>query len=131
MRRSERERKGASARARERERARESEGVREREREREAVPPLDRRRPDASLQEGERKEQLLCRNLTRFRGGLVFKAHRLVYHSNLGSKEVKKKEQRKGNRDLFRLIPPQPLRDTRQTRNSVSNPLSKPYTLNL
>jgi len=27
-----------------------------------------------------------------FRGGLVFKAHRLVYHSTLGSKEIKKKK---------------------------------------
>jgi len=28
----------------------------------------------------------------RFRGGLVFKAHRLVYHSNLGLREIKKKK---------------------------------------
>ena len=31
-------------------------------------------------------EQLLCRYVKRFRGGLVFKAHRLVYHSILGSR---------------------------------------------
>ena len=30
------------------------------------------------------KERLLCRNLKRCRGGLVFKAHRLVYRSSLG-----------------------------------------------
>ena len=35
-------------------------------------------------------EQLLRRNVKRFRGGLVFKAHRLLYHSTLGLR-VKKK----------------------------------------
>ena len=30
------------------------------------------------------QEQLLYRNVQRFRGGLVFKAHRLVYHSTVG-----------------------------------------------
>ena len=28
----------------------------------------------------------------RFRGGLVFKAHRLVYHSTIGSSVIKKKK---------------------------------------
>jgi len=28
----------------------------------------------------------------RFRGGLVFKANRLLYHSNLGVKVIKKKK---------------------------------------
>jgi len=32
-----------------------------------------------------------CRNVKRFRGGLVLKAHRLVYHSTLGSRVIKKK----------------------------------------
>jgi len=32
--------------------------------------------------------------LKRFRGGLVFKAHRLVYHSTLGLRVIKKKEKR-------------------------------------
>ena len=31
-------------------------------------------------------------NLHRFRGGLVFKAHRRLYHSTLGSRVIKKKE---------------------------------------
>ena len=35
---------------------------------------------------------LLGRNVERFRGGLVFKAHRLLYHSTLGSKVRKKRE---------------------------------------
>ena len=35
--------------------------------------------------------QLLSRNMKRFRGGLVFKAHRLLYHSTLGSRGIKKK----------------------------------------
>jgi len=31
-------------------------------------------------------------NVKRFRGGLVFKAHRLVYHSTLGWRVIKKKK---------------------------------------
>jgi len=34
--------------------------------------------------------QLLRRNVKRFRGGLAFKAHRLVYHSTLGWRVIKK-----------------------------------------
>ena len=30
-------------------------------------------------------------NVQRFRGGLVFKAHRLLYHLTLGLREIKKK----------------------------------------
>ena len=30
------------------------------------------------------KEQLICRNMRRFYGGLEFKAHRLLYHPTLG-----------------------------------------------
>ena len=33
--------------------------------------------------------------MKRFRGGLVFKAHRLVYHSTLGLRVIKKKEEGK------------------------------------
>jgi hypothetical protein len=32
------------------------------------------------------------RNVKRFRGGLVFKAHRLVYHSTLGLRVIKKEK---------------------------------------
>ena len=35
-------------------------------------------------------EQLISRNVKRFRGGLVFKAHGLLYHSTLGSRVIKK-----------------------------------------
>jgi len=35
--------------------------------------------------------QLLYRNVKRFRGRLVCKAHRLVYHSTLGWRVIKKK----------------------------------------
>ena len=31
-------------------------------------------------------------NVQRFRGGLVFKAHRLVYHSTIGLRVIKKKK---------------------------------------
>ena len=37
-------------------------------------------------------EQLLYRNVQQFRGGLVFKAHRLSYHSTLGLRVMKKKK---------------------------------------
>jgi len=36
-------------------------------------------------------EQLLYRNMQRFRGGLVFKAHRPLYHSTLGLRLIKKR----------------------------------------
>jgi len=36
--------------------------------------------------------QQLHRNVQRFRGGLVFKAHRLLYHSTLGLRVMKKKK---------------------------------------
>ena len=38
------------------------------------------------------QEQLLRRNVKRFRGGLVSKAHRLVYHSTQSWRVVKKEE---------------------------------------
>jgi len=37
-------------------------------------------------------EQLLSRNVERFRRGLVLKVHRLLYHSTLGSRVFKKKK---------------------------------------
>ena len=40
--------------------------------------------------------QLLRRNVKRFRGGLVVKAHRLVYHSTLGLRVIKKKRSVQG-----------------------------------
>ena len=36
--------------------------------------------------------QLLTRIVVQFRGGLVLKAHRLLYHSTLGSRVIKKKK---------------------------------------
>jgi len=38
-------------------------------------------------------EQKLYRNVQRFRGGLVFKALRLLYHSTLGLRVIKKKKE--------------------------------------
>ena len=40
------------------------------------------------------EEQLLSRNVEQFRGGLVFKAHRLLYHSTLGLRVIQKKEKK-------------------------------------
>ena len=44
-------------------------------------------------------QDLLRRNVKRFRGGLVFKAHRLLHHSILGLRVMKKKR-----RDLVVLV---------------------------
>ena len=41
---------------------------------------------------GSVEEQMLSRNVERFRGGLVFKAHRLFYLSTLGSRVTKKRD---------------------------------------
>ena len=54
-------------------------------------------------------EHLLRRNVKRFRVGLVSKARRLVYHSTLGSRVIKKKEHRGQsafNSELGRIHPP-------------------------
>jgi len=37
-------------------------------------------------------DQLLYRNVQLLQGGLVFKAHRLLYHSTLGLRVMKKKD---------------------------------------
>ena len=44
-------------------------------------------------------EQLLSRNVERFREGLVFKAHRLLHDSTVGSRVIKKKEKKKSPPD--------------------------------
>jgi len=38
------------------------------------------------------REQLLSRNVKQFRGRLVFKAHRPLYHSTLGLRVIKKRD---------------------------------------
>jgi len=38
------------------------------------------------------RTRLLRRNVKRFRGGLVFEAHRLLYHSTLGLRVITKKD---------------------------------------
>ena len=45
------------------------------------------------------EEQLLYINVQRFRGWLVFKAHRLLYHSSRGFRVIKKKR-REGGEDV-------------------------------
>ena len=35
--------------------------------------------------------------MKQFQGGFVFKAHRLVYHSNLGLRGIKKRQKRVGD----------------------------------
>ena len=48
------------------------------------------------------QEQLLRRNMKRFRGGLTFKAHRLVYHPTLGSES--NKEEKKSDLEEVALV---------------------------
>ena len=50
----------------------------------------------SELDLGSIQEQLLRRIGKRFREGLVFKAHRLVYHSTLDSRVIKKKNKVSG-----------------------------------
>ena len=45
------------------------------------------------------QEQLRDRNVQRFRGGLVFKAHRLLYQSTLGLRVTKKKKKKKKKKE--------------------------------
>ena len=55
----------------------------------------------------------LRRNMEQFRGVLVFNAHRLLYHSTLGSRVIKKKKKKNGPRDdgpLAKEEPPHKLR---------------------
>jgi len=52
--------------------------------------------------ETARAEQLLHRNVQRFRGGLVFKAHRLLCHSALGLRVIKKKKKKKTARSWMK-----------------------------
>ena len=47
-------------------------------------------------------EQQLPKNLKRFRGRLVFKAHRLVYHSALGSRVIKNKKLPRREQSILR-----------------------------
>ena len=44
------------------------------------------------MQQVQKTKQPLYRNVQRFRGGLVFKAHRCVYHITLGLRVMKKKK---------------------------------------
>jgi len=50
------------------------------------------------------QEQLLRINMKRFRGGLVFKAHRWLYQSTLGSRVIKKKKKKKKKKNLLRSV---------------------------
>ena len=58
---------------------------------------------------------MLSRNVERFRGGLAFKALRLLHHSTLGSRVIKKKEKKRrrswpvqGELDFGLDAPPSP-----------------------
>ena len=48
---------------------------------------------------------MLHRNMRRFRGGLVVKAHNFGYHSTLGLREIKKKKCGMNKRDLLGGVP--------------------------
>ena len=61
-------------------------------------------------------EQLLRRIVKRFRGGLVFKAHRLSCHSTLGSRGIRKKKQHR----LYELQIMSPFQGTSSTVSAVA-----------
>ena len=46
----------------------------------------------SSIEPAGAEEHSLRRNVKRFRGGLVFKAHRLVYHSTLGLRVMNRRK---------------------------------------
>jgi len=53
-----------------------------------------------------RRRDTHLRNVKRFRGGLVFNAYRLLYHSTLGLRVIKKKRRRRRHAPL---LPPERL----------------------
>ena len=54
---------------------------------------------------GEDTSPLLSRNVERFQGGLVFKAHRLLYNSTLGPRVINKKKKKGGHLQAPRSRP--------------------------
>jgi len=62
---------------------------------------------EAAGAKGRRTHRVACRRVQnfqsteRFRGGLVFKAQRLVYHSTLGFRVIKKKKNSQLSRTRF------------------------------
>jgi len=64
---------------------------------------------------------LLRRNVKRFRGGLVFKAHRLVYHSTLGLRVIKKKKKKKKKLPRPPLGPRRPARVALHPKSDVGH----------
>ena len=51
---------------------------------------------DATARRNRLRESGVSRNVKRFRAGLVFKAHRRLYHSTLGSRVIKRKKKKSG-----------------------------------
>ena len=54
---------------------------------------------DCAVVQFSNQEQLLFRDVKRFRGRLVFKAHTLLYHTSLDSTVIKKKKKKEGGQD--------------------------------
>ena len=62
---------------------------------------------------------------TRFRGGLVFEAHRLVYHSTLGLSVIKKKKHLcEDHRSLVLVLEPYVVRPAEVQVMSFGGPCS-------
>jgi len=64
---------------------------------RRAGAPSDPSWRTSDVQRWGRRDSPRGRNVQRFRGGLVFKAHRLLYHATLGSRVIKKKKKAGGS----------------------------------
>ena len=77
--------------------------------------------------------------MQRFRGGLVFKAHRLLYHSTLGLRVINKKmddaavSSRMAPQHLFNMMLPTQCRggqrESRVCRDALSSARKKEFTL--
>ena len=59
--------------------------------------------------------------MLRFRGGLVFKAHRLLYHSTLGLRVIKKKDEGHGRGGTYHFSSAGPSSSSR-ARHNLSGP---------
>ena len=107
-------------RASEREREREREGARERERKRARERERARARERGSARARARARE---RERERFRGGLVLKAHRLLYHSTPGLRQINKKKKKERSPDAEEQC------DVRRDRGDMVQQLERRHNL--
>ena len=69
-------------------------------------PTIDKVSEELTLRYPHEGPCVASRNVKRFRGGLVFEAHRLVFHLTLGSRVIKKKKNRSVTGAMRRVAHP-------------------------